>query len=70
MKKILDYKLVSAASAGEVENFVRTYLQDGWELHGAPSCAPQVFCQALIKHAASRAASASAEIPSSLKPEP
>jgi hypothetical protein len=70
MNRLLDYKMVSATSASEVENFVRTYLQDGWELHGSPCCAPKFFCQALIKRAASDATEAAAEIPSSLKPEP
>ena len=42
MKTILDYKLVSAASAGEVENFVRTYLQDGVNSTGHQA-APRSF---------------------------
>jgi hypothetical protein len=53
MNRLLDYKMVSATSASEVEaSFAPTAGRLG--LHGSPCCA-RVFCQALIKRAASDA---------------
>jgi hypothetical protein len=70
MRKIVDYKLVSSASSDHVEKFVRSYLTDGWELFGAPSCSVDFFCQALVKYMAEEAAGRSSEALSSSLSEP
>jgi hypothetical protein len=70
MRKIVDYKLVSSASSEQVEQFVRSYLTDGWELFGAPSCSIDFYCQPLVRYTVEEAASHSSEIPSSSLAEP
>jgi hypothetical protein len=70
MRKIVDYKLVSSASTDQVEKFVRSYLTDGWELFGAPSCSKNFYCQALVNYTAEEATSRSSEALSSSLSEP
>jgi hypothetical protein len=70
MRKIVDYKLVSSESSDHVEKFIRSYLTDGWELFGAPSCSIDFYCQALVKYTAEGAASHSSEALSSSLSEP
>jgi hypothetical protein len=69
MRKIVDYKFVSSESSDHVEKFIRSYLTDGWELFGAPSCSIDFYCQALVKYA-DEAASHSSETLSSSVSEP
>jgi hypothetical protein len=66
MRKIVDYKLISSESSDYVEKFIRSYLSDGWELFGAPSCSIDFYCQALVKYAEEAASHFSEALSSSL----
>ena len=66
----MDYKLVSSSSPDEVEKFIRSYLTDGWELFGAPSCSVNFYCQTVVSYADEEAAGHASEVLSSSLTEP
>jgi hypothetical protein len=67
MRKIVDYKIVSAAHVEEVEKSIKAYIGDGWELLSSAYCCQDRHCQAIVKYEVSESDTHSAEIPSTLQ---